>query len=98
MSGYACPKCGHHEDIFGVGGAKAAAERMNVPYLGGIPLDTAIRTTSDSGNPIVVSQPQSPSARAFVKVAEALAAQASIRSFKAEEAGSGVAQPLVWKS
>lgn len=98
MSGFACPKCGHHEDIFGIGGAKAAAERMNVPFLGAVPLDTAIRTTSDAGNPIVVSDPKSPSARAFVKVAEALAAQASIRSFKAEEAGSGVTQPLVWKS
>ena len=98
MSGFECPKCGHHEDIFGQGGAKAAAERMNVPFLGAIPLQTVIRTTADAGNPIVVSDPTSPAARAFIAVAENLAAQASIRAFKKEDAASGVAQPLVWKS
>jgi ATP-binding protein involved in chromosome partitioning len=98
MSGFECPKCGHHEDIFGVGGAKAAAERMGVPFLGAIPLETVIRTSADAGKPIVISEPTSPAAKAFIAVAENLAAQASIRAFKKEEAGSGVAQPLVWKS
>ncbi|HTF56540.1 MAG TPA: Mrp/NBP35 family ATP-binding protein, partial [Planctomycetota bacterium] len=98
MSGFECPKCGHHEDIFGQGGAKAAAERMNVPFLGAIPLQTVIRTSADSGKPIVVSDPDSPAAKAFIAVAENLAAQASIRAFKKEDAASGVAQPLVWKS
>ncbi|MBI2932278.1 MAG: Mrp/NBP35 family ATP-binding protein [Planctomycetes bacterium] len=93
MSGYACPKCGHHDDIFGVGGAKASAEQMNIPFLGAIPLDTRIRTSSDGGRPIVVSDPDSPAAKAFMGIAEKLAAQVSIRGFKSDE---GILQPVVW--
>ncbi|MBI4563165.1 MAG: Mrp/NBP35 family ATP-binding protein [Planctomycetes bacterium] len=93
MSGYQCPRCGHHDDIFGAGGAKAAAERMNVPFLGAVPLSTAIRTTSDAGRPIVVAEPDSPQARAFIAAAESLAAQVSIRAFAPHE---GVVQPIVW--
>lgn len=51
MSGYECPHCGEVSDPFGQGGAKAAAETMDLPYLGRIPLDIAIRTASDAGEP-----------------------------------------------
>lgn len=49
MSYYLCPKCGHRDEIFGHGGAEAAARRFNVPFLGGIPLNVAIRKNGDSG-------------------------------------------------
>jgi ATP-binding protein involved in chromosome partitioning len=51
MSGYACPKCGEISDPFGSGGAQAAANALGHPFLGRIPLDIAIRTASDGGQP-----------------------------------------------
>jgi ATP-binding protein involved in chromosome partitioning len=52
MSTYICSSCGHEEHIFGHGGAKAEAEKQGVPFLGEIPLDIAIRTSSDAGKPV----------------------------------------------
>ncbi len=51
MAGYACPHCGEISDPFGNGGAQAAAATMGLPFLGRVPLDIAIRTASDAGNP-----------------------------------------------
>jgi len=56
MSTYVCPNCDHEAHIFGHGGAKAEAERIDAPFLGEIPLDIDIRTTSDEGAPIVASR------------------------------------------
>ncbi|MAZ17137.1 MAG: sodium:proton antiporter [Ahrensia sp.] len=70
MSYFVCPDCGSQHDIFGHGGAKNEAERIGVPFLGGIPLDMKIRETSDSGEPIVVSDPDSPHAEAYRAIAK----------------------------
>lgn len=51
MAGYACPHCGEVSDPFGAGGVEAAAQRLEVPFLGRIPLDLEIRQGSDAGNP-----------------------------------------------
>ena len=51
MAGYLCPHCGAASDPFGHGGAEAAAKTMDRPFLGRIPLDIAIRTASDAGDP-----------------------------------------------
>jgi ATP-binding protein involved in chromosome partitioning len=51
MAGYLCPHCGEASDPFGNGGAEAAALSMGLPFLGRIPLDIAIRTASDAGDP-----------------------------------------------
>ncbi|MGH3925531.1 MAG: P-loop NTPase, partial [Pseudonocardiaceae bacterium] len=77
MSGFECRHCGHREEIFGSGGARRFAAASGIPFLGEIPLSTDIRTSSDEGNPIVQSMPESSSARAFLRVAENLAAQVS---------------------
>ena len=69
MSYFVCPDCGSQHDIFGHGGAQKEAERIGVPFLGGIPLDMKIRETSDSGEPIVVSAPDSPHAEAYRAIA-----------------------------
>ena len=72
MSGYVCGECGHHDEIFGKGGAKRYSERHSIPFLGEVPLATAIRITSDEGRPIVLESPDSPSARAFLNIAKRL--------------------------
>ena len=69
MSYYICPKCGDEAHIFGHGGAKAEAARLSADFLGEIPLDIAIRQTSDAGEPIVVSKPNSPHAKAYRDIA-----------------------------
>ena len=51
MAGYACPHCGEVSDPFGKGGVETAAERLELPFLGRIPLDLAIRQGSDRGTP-----------------------------------------------
>ncbi|HTO61885.1 MAG TPA: Mrp/NBP35 family ATP-binding protein [Bradyrhizobium sp.] len=65
MSYFQCPHCGSRSDIFGHGGARHEAERLGVPFLGEIPLHMAIRETSDSGNPVVVSEPGGAHAEAY---------------------------------
>ena len=80
MSAYVCPHCGKQEEIFGSGGARKTAERLSLPFLGEIPLATRIRATADAGTPIVLTEPGSPEASAFIAVAERLTAQVSLRA------------------
>ncbi|WP_238368412.1 iron-sulfur cluster carrier protein ApbC [Mesobacterium pallidum] len=75
MSTHICSNCGHEEHVFGHGGVRAEAEKLGVPLLAEIPLHIDIRLASDGGAPIVVSQPDSAQARAFMDVANALVAQ-----------------------
>jgi ATP-binding protein involved in chromosome partitioning len=73
MSTFVCENCGHETHIFGHGGAKAEAEKMEVPFLGEIPLMPIVRQTSDAGTPIVDYNPTGAEARAFMAVAEKVA-------------------------
>jgi ATP-binding protein involved in chromosome partitioning len=75
MSHFLCTDCGARHDIFGHGGAAAEAEKLGVPFLGEVPLEMAIRATSDDGTPIVASQPDSPHAAHYQKIAKRLLAQ-----------------------
>jgi len=75
MSMFICPNCGHESHIFSHGGAKLEAEKLGVDFLGELPLDIEIRETSDSGQPIVVSRPDSPHAVNYVSIAERIWAQ-----------------------
>jgi ATP-binding protein involved in chromosome partitioning len=81
MSYYACPQCGHQADIFGHGGGEQMAQELEVPFIGRIPIYQPIREGGDSGVPLVVSEPDSVAARAFVAAAERTAAEISIASF-----------------
>jgi ATP-binding protein involved in chromosome partitioning len=65
MSYFQCPQCGTRSDIFGHGGARQEAERLGVPFLGEIPLHMSIRATSDSGTPVVDSEPDGPHAAIY---------------------------------
>ncbi|TVR10143.1 MAG: iron-sulfur cluster carrier protein ApbC [Salinarimonadaceae bacterium] len=70
MATYICPNCGHEEHIFGHGGARAEAARLDAPFLGEVPLDLRIRESSDEGRPITAVSPDSPHALAYKAIAE----------------------------
>ena len=69
MSYFLCPECGTRSDIFGHGGARHEAERLGVPFLGEVPLNMTIRETSDSGLPVVATDPDSPQAVIYRDIA-----------------------------
>ncbi len=69
MSVFICPSCGHESHIFGHGGAREEADKLSVDFLGEIPLHIDIRTHADSGNPIVVAEPEGSHARAYKTIA-----------------------------
>ena len=72
MSYFICPHCQGRSDIFAHGGARHEAEKRGVAFLGEVPLDIAIRETSDAGRPIVAASPDSPHAQAFHAIARAV--------------------------
>ncbi len=80
MSYYICSHCGHRENIFDSGGGKRTAEELNVPFLGEIPINTAIRVGGDNGIPIVTAEPDSEHAQIIRAIARKMAAQVSIRN------------------
>jgi ATP-binding protein involved in chromosome partitioning len=82
MSYFACPGCGRESDLFGKGGGERLAEELGVPFLGRLPLYEPIRVGGDTGVPIVIGEPDSEPARAFMQLAERTAAQISIASYK----------------
>jgi ATP-binding protein involved in chromosome partitioning len=65
MSFFCCPNCGHRTDIFGHGGARTEAARLDIEFLGEIPLLLDIRTASDEGTPIAAQSPDSEAAKAY---------------------------------
>ncbi|MGB0747339.1 MAG: Mrp/NBP35 family ATP-binding protein [Magnetospiraceae bacterium] len=77
MSYFACPHCGERTEIFSHGGARKVAGQLGADFLGEIPLDMAIRETSDAGNPIVVSDPESAHAQAYKACADKIWAKVS---------------------
>ena len=82
MSEFICPQCGHNEPIFGHGGAMHEAHALGIPFLGGVPLEPAVRVGADEGVPIVVSHPDSRSAQAFRSLAQQVASRASIAALR----------------
>ena len=72
MSSFCCPACNHVTPIFGHGGARIEAETRGIPYLGEIPLDIAIRQTSDDGRPIVATDPDGVHAKHYIDIARQL--------------------------
>lgn len=83
MSHYVCGHCGEKDEIFGTGGAKRAADTLEIPFLGAIPLVTALRKTADEGNPIVRSNSDSPVSQEFIRIAKNLATEISVQGQKA---------------
>jgi ATP-binding protein involved in chromosome partitioning len=80
MSYFACPKCGHHEEIFSHGGGRQLAEREGLPFLGEIPMVSAVRGGGDGGKPIVLADPESPVSKTFANIAGQVACALSVRN------------------
>ena len=72
MSTYICPNCGHEEHIFGHGGVAAEAARLDLPFLGALPLSLDVRVAGDAGTPIAMGD--SAAARAYADLAARLVA------------------------
>ena len=70
MSSYICPNCGHEAHIFGHGGVAAEAARLDLPFLGELPLDLAVRVAGDSGTPVAAGE--GPLAEAYATLAARL--------------------------
>jgi ATP-binding protein involved in chromosome partitioning len=72
MSYFIAPDTGNRYDIFGTGGAEKAAERLDIPFLGAIPLVMSIRENSDAGAPPVAADPEGAEATAYRVIARRL--------------------------
>ena len=70
MSGFVCPHCGEVTDIFKSGGGKETATEFDIQFLGRVPIEPAIVLSGDSGMPVVISHPESASAKAFEEITE----------------------------
>ena len=81
MSYFACPHCDRRTDIFGHGGARVTAEDLGLDFIGEIPLDVRVREGGDDGIPIIVSEPSSRVAQAYVDLAKKVAAKVSTQQF-----------------
>jgi ATP-binding protein involved in chromosome partitioning len=81
MSYFLCPHCGQRTEVFGHGGAREAAQRRGLDFLGEVPLDAQLRASSDEGVPIVEREPDSPVAQVFMLIAERIAARTSVQGF-----------------
>ncbi len=78
MSGFVCPCCGKETPIFGEGGGQRTAEQYDVPLLGKIPIEPAVREGGDTGMPVVVGHPDSATAQAFGHLAERVATRLAV--------------------
>ena len=86
MSYFICDGCNKQHEIFSRGGARRAAERFKIPFLGEIPIYGPLREWGDKGVPIVVQEPQSEISGIFMEIAAKLAGQLSVASEKARGA------------
>ncbi len=75
MSYFVCPHCGTRSEVFLAGGGGRLAAELGVPLLGQIPLQAGMAELADRGEPIVVSQPESPAAAALRELARTVTAR-----------------------
>src|SRR3954464_4652974 len=81
MSHFVCGNCHHEAGTSGHGGGEQMAADFGIPFLGRVPIYQPIREGSDAGVPLMISEPDSPSGKAFMGAAERTAAQVSIASY-----------------
>jgi len=80
MASFVCPHCGEATEIFGRGGGQRFAERNEIEYFGGIPLDVKVRQGGDAGVPAVAQREPGPAAEVMRKLARTVAARMSVRA------------------
>jgi ATP-binding protein involved in chromosome partitioning len=79
MAVHVCSNCGHAEHVFGEGGGQRMASQYDVPLLGSLPLERAIREQGDAGVPVVLAQPDSAAAKAYRDAARQIAVHLAMR-------------------
>jgi len=80
MSFFQCPHCGERTEIFSHGGGEAASRKLEVPFLGEVPIDLKTRIGGDTGRPVVIEDPEAVQSKIFMKIAEQMAARISTLS------------------
>ena len=78
MSYLKCEHCGDVIRVFGESWARRAALEAGVPLLGEVPMDREILGGSESGVPIVLSNPDSDASKALIDVARRVAGRVSV--------------------
>lgn len=92
MSHFVCPHCAEETRIYGSSEkVEQAAAEHEVPILGFVPIDPDVVRESDEGKPVVVARPESPAAKAYAGLAEAVIRNEEAAGSAAEEAQGGVA-------
>ena len=92
----ALPLTKKQHDIFKRGGGQTLADKFKIPFLGEVPLIPDVVEGGDSGQPIILTDPESPASKAFKSLAGQVAAQLSINQAKTEKADANI--ELEWKS
>src|SRR5215211_193493 len=82
MSYFVCPNCGTQHEIFGTGGGERIARHYGLPFLGKLPLQTAIREGGDEGRPFILANPRAPESDAYRMVAGELARQVAFLAYQ----------------
>jgi ATP-binding protein involved in chromosome partitioning len=73
-------------EFFGSGGGEDLARMAKVPFLGAVPMEQSVRIGGDTGQPVVVSQPDSAAAKAFQAIAGQVAARISVEALNQKNA------------
>jgi ATP-binding protein involved in chromosome partitioning len=96
MSYYICPDCGHRHNIFDHGGGQRIAYKLEVPFLGEIPIDENTRAGGDTGKPIVIAKPDSITSKSFLAISDAIktrlaqvSQKVAARDFKSDSSRAG---------
>ncbi|MFW6192457.1 MAG: P-loop NTPase [Gemmatimonadota bacterium] len=92
MRGFVCPGCGERHEIFGSGGGEKLAASLDLPFLGSVPLGTAVREEGDRGMPTVLGRPDSPESVALRGIADATAEQARLTDDGRDDVGNEPAE------
>ena len=79
MAGFVCPHCGKETEIFLSGGGERLSAEVGVDLLGRIPLQAGLADQADTGQPVVVAQPDSPAAQALLEVARAVKKKTGVK-------------------
>lgn len=85
MGTFVCPHCGQPTEIFGSGGGARMAARLNVPFLGSVPIDPRLRDGGDNGKPIVTIDPDGPAGSVLRQMARDVAARVSVINLANDE-------------
>ena len=80
MVGHTCPECGHVSELFEGDGANRLEEETGVPIWAALPFDPRFGAATDSGTPLVITDPDAHSSRAILALADRVEEHVGIRA------------------